>query len=178
MKLPLGDKSSVKINIFIACFAIVVLIGFILLIQFVTDKCFIVALWEIGWGGYWFLFIIFIVYPIGILEFMLFFSHITIGEQGVKQCLGKLTLRNYSWDDIKRLEIWVYGAGKLANPYIIFSKTEKPNFFLSHNINLAYIRKHIVCLYKEGALELLQKYAKCPIYGIEKLAQDSVEDEG
>ena len=177
MKLPLGDKGSVTINTFIACFAIVVLIGFILLVQFVTDKCFIVALWEIGWGGYWFLFIIFIVYPIGILEFMLFFLHITIGEQGVKQCLGKLTLRNYSWDDIKRLEIWRFGQGRFENPYIIFSKTEKQNFLLRHNINIVYIRKHIVGLYKEGALELLQKYAKCPIYGLEKLDPDSIDDE-
>lgn len=177
MKLPLLDKGSLKINIFFVCFAMVVLIGFILFIQLGFGKCFIVAMWEMGWAGYWILSWIFIFYPLGILEFSVCFSQITIDEQGVRHCFGKLTLRNYSWDDIKRLEIWIFGKGKLANPCIIFSKTEKPHFLLMHNINDWFLRKHLVCLYKEGALELLQKYAKCPIYGLEKLYPDSIDDE-
>lgn len=174
MKLPLSDKGSLKINIFFACFAIAMLIIIILLFQLGFRKCFIVAMWDIGWPGYWLLSMIFIVYPLGITVFFLLFSHVTIDEHGVKQRLGKLTIRNYSWEDIKRLEIWIYGQGRLANPYIIFSKTNKPNFFLRHNIDLAYIRKHIVCLYKEGAWTLLQKYAHCPIYGLEKLENEEI----
>lgn len=177
MKLPLTDKGSLKLVIFVFCVATVAVIGFALLFQLGSGKCFIVAMWDIGWPGYCFLFVIFIAYPLAILEFSICFSCVTIDEQGVKECLGKITLRNYSWEDIKRLEIWIYGKKKLAKPYIIFSKTETPNFLLRHNINLAYIRKHLVCLYKEGALELLQKYAQCPIYGLEKLDPDSIDDE-
>lgn len=177
MKLPLGDKTSLKTNIFFACLSTISIIGLILLIQFITGECFVVAMWDIGWAGYWILSWIFIFYPLGILEFSVCFSQITIDEQGVKECLGKIKLRKYSWEDIKRLEIWIYGQGRFANPYIIFGKTEKLNFLLRHNINIVYIRKHIVCLYKEGALELLQKYAQCPIYGLEKLDPDSIDDE-
>ena len=111
------------------------------------------------------------------IQLILSFSPIMIDEQGVRHCFGKLTLRNYSWGDIKRIEIWIFGKGKLANPCIIFSKTEKPHFLLMHNINDWFLRKHLVCLYKEGALELLQKYAQCPIYGLEKLDPDSIDDE-
>lgn len=177
MKLPLLDKGSLKINIFFACIATVGLIVLIILFQLGTEKCFVVAMWEMGWVGYWYLFLIFILYPWGMIQLILSFSPITIDEQGVRHCFGKLTLRNYSWDDIKRLEIWRFGQGRFENPFIIFSRTEKPNFLLRHNINIVYIRKHIVCLCKEGALELLQKYAKCPIYGLEKLYPDSIDDE-
>lgn len=177
MKLPLLDKGSLKINIFFACIATVGLIVLIILFQLGTEKCFVVAMWEMGWVGYWYLSWIFILYPAGFFQFAIFFSHVIVDEHGVKQRLGKITLRNYSWGDIKRLEIWIFGKGKLANPYIIFGKTEKLNFLLRHNINIVCIRKHIVGLYKEGALELLQKYAKCPIYGLEKLDPDSIDDE-
>ncbi len=174
MKLPLGDKGSLKAITFLFCVATLSVIGLILLFQLGFGECFLVAIWSIGWARYYVLSMIFIVYPLAVVEYMLCFSHVTIDEQGVKQCLGKLTIRSYSWEDIKRLEIWIYGQGRLANPYIIFSKTDKPNFFLRHNINLAYIRKHLVCLYKEGALELLQKYAHCPIYGLEKLENEEI----
>lgn len=129
MKLPLTDKGSLKLVIFLFCLATVALIGFILIFQLGFKKCFIVAMWDIGWPGYVFLSWIFILYPLAIMEFRLCFSYITIDEQGVKQRLGKLTIRNYSWEDIKRLEIWIYVQGRLANPYIIFSKTDKPTFF-------------------------------------------------
>lgn len=148
MKLPLTDKGSLKLVIFLFCLATVALIGFILIFQLGFRKCFIVAMWDIGWPGYVFLSWIFILYPLAIMEFRLCFSYITMDEQGVRQCLGKLTIRNYSWEDIKRLEIWIYGQGRLANPYIIFSKTEKPHFLLMHNINIVYIRKQLVCTRK------------------------------
>lgn len=65
MKLPLLDKGSLKINIFFACIATVGLIVLIILFQLGTEKCFIVAMWEMGWVGYWYLFQIFILYPWG-----------------------------------------------------------------------------------------------------------------
>lgn len=73
MKLPLSDKGSLKINIFFACFAIAMLIIIILLFQLGFRKCFIVAMWDIGWPGYWLLSMIFIVYPLGITVFFLLF---------------------------------------------------------------------------------------------------------
>ncbi len=177
MKLPLLDKGSLKINIFFACVATLSIIGLILLFQLGFDECFLVAIWSIGWPRYYVLSMIFIVYPAGVFQFVIFFSHVIVNEHGVKQRLGKITLRNYSWEDIKRLEIWIFGQGRLANPCIIFSKTKKPHFFLMHNRNDWFLRKHLVCLYKEGALELLQKYAHCPIYGLEKLDLKSDQDE-
>ena len=73
MKLPLGDKTSLKTNIFFACLSTISIIGLILLIQFITGECFVVAMWDIGWAGYWILSWIFIFYPLGILEFSVCF---------------------------------------------------------------------------------------------------------
>lgn len=73
MKLPLTDKGSLKLVIFLFCLATVALIGFILIFQLGFKKCFIVAMWDIGWPGYWLLSMIFIVYPLGITVFFLLF---------------------------------------------------------------------------------------------------------
>ncbi len=44
MKLPLTDKGSLKLVIFLFCLATVALIGFILIFQLGLKKCFIVAM--------------------------------------------------------------------------------------------------------------------------------------
>ena len=177
MKLPMADKKSLKIIIIVALLNTIAVTGIILLFQLGFGKCFLVAIWDIGGARYFVLSLIFILYPLAIIECMLNFSHVTIDEKCVIKWLGKIMLCNYKWDDIKRIELRIYGKGRFAHPYIIFSKTDKPNFFLAHNINLPYVRKHLVCLYKQGALDLLIKYANCPIHGIENLniEEDEVE---
>ena len=67
MKLPLTDKGSLKLVIFVFCVATVAVICFALLFQLGSGKCFIVAMWDIGWPGYCFLFVILYIMFMSIL---------------------------------------------------------------------------------------------------------------
>lgn len=93
--------------------------------------------------------------------------YVIVDENSVRLCIGKLTIRKFTWTDIKRIEVFEEIQPKYTRPIINVMLENKISKLCLNNKNAPNIhRKNITFLYSPEALEIIQKYCQCDIYGL------------
>lgn len=104
-------------------------------------------------------------YTAGVIYFALLY--VSVDENSVRLCVFKHTIRNFMWTDIKRIEIFEEIQPKYTRPIINVMMENKISKLCLNNKNAPNIhRKNITFLYSPEALEIIQKYCQCDIYGL------------
>ena len=97
-----------------------------------------------------------------------FCSHVVVDEIGVKLSLGRLTLNQINWQDIKRIEIFEDRSGRgYTGTYVnVLRVNQETKMSKNHITAPNWTKKRISFLYTQDALPLLQQYCQCKIYGL------------
>lgn len=105
-------------------------------------------------------------YTAAVIYFALLY--VIVDENSVRLCVFKLTVRKFVWTDIKRIEVFEEIQPKYTRPLINVMLENKLSKLCLNNRNAPNIhRKYMTFLYSPEALELIQKYCQCDIFGLE-----------
>ena len=168
MKFPIFDKFSKY-----GTLALTLVAWVILIVLIVVTSLHNVNLWnELVEAGIWLaifaaiILTLMITYPI----FWVFCvcSHVVVDEAGVKLSLGRLTLNQIKWQEIKRIEIFEdrSGRGYTGTFVNILRVNQETKMSKNHTMAPNWTRKRITFLYNQDALPLLQQYCQCQIHGL------------
>ena len=94
--------------------------------------------------------------------------YVIVDENSVRLCIGKLTIRKFTWTDIKRIEVFEEIQPKYTRPLINVMLENKLSKLCQNNRNAPNIhRKYITFLYSPKALEMMKKHCQCDIFALE-----------
>ncbi len=104
-------------------------------------------------------------YTAGVIYFALLY--VIVDENSVRLCIFKLTVRKFTWNDIKRIEVFEEIQPKYTRPIINVMLENKLSKLCLNNRNAPNVhRKYMTFLYSPEALEMIQKYCQCDIFGL------------
>lgn len=94
-------------------------------------------------------------------------TYVTIDENGTKLCIGRLTINQLTWNEIKRIEIFEE-ISKITRPIINVMNENKPSKLSLRHKNGPNIHKsHFTFMYDSQAIDIIQKYCQCNIDGLD-----------
>ena len=77
---------------------------------------------------------LFLGFVAGIFALIFSFAYVFVDEQGVRVSSGKLKIRNYSWEDVKRIELCEIQCRNGAFPVVLISKKDQNNSVSRYNM--------------------------------------------
>lgn len=167
MKFHLVEKYTRRVSLFMMLFYTLIVVLFAVFIFTASGECPFKYMLGVGWAGYVILLWTFLGFVAGIFALIFAFAHVYIDEQGVRVCSGKLKIRNYSWEDVKRIELCEL-QGRYWYPVVVISKKDQANNVTRYGlIGRMFTRNYFVFLFQWEAVQLLFKYAQCCIHGLE-----------
>lgn len=168
MKFKVLDNYTKTVSV-VFCVLVWLIFGSIYLITRLNG----ISLWnEFAEVGVWATSILVLVIAVLILSTIFLvpfdFSHVELGESGIKLCLGKIRLNKMNWSQVRRVEIFedrnIYGLNRLIINILMVDQETKMS--KRHVSAPNWERKRITFLYNREALVLLQKYVLCDIQGL------------
>jgi len=168
MRYPVIDKLTKKVtySILIASWGLVIF-------MFILFGANGINLWEqIVFNGVWttlFFVIIITGLSFSTLWFLWFGStYVTINEDGIQLRIGKIILNKFTWDEIKRIEVFEEILPRITRPIVNIMLEDKPSRLSQCHKNSANVHKsYFTFMYAPQALESIQKYCKCNIVGLD-----------
>ena len=95
-------------------------------------------------------------------------SYVIVDENGIQLRVGRVVMNKLSWNEIKRIEVFEEILPRVTRPIINIMRENKPSRNSQRHKNSANIHKsHFTFMYAPKALELIQKYRQCEIYGLD-----------
>ena len=168
MKFHLVEKSTRRASLFMMLFYILLVVLLAVFIYTLSGECPVKYMLGVGGAGYVILIWVFLGFVAGIFALIFSFAHVFVDEQGVRVSSGKLKIRNYSWEDVKRIEFCEIQCRNGAFPVVLISKKDQNNSVSRYNIlGRMFTRNYFVFLFQWEAVQLLFKYARCPCHGLE-----------
>lgn len=108
-------------------FYILLVVLLAVFIYTLSGECPVKYMLGVGGAGYVILIWVFLGFVAGIFALIFSFAHVFVDEQGVRVSSGKLKIRNYSWEDVKRIEFCEIQCRNGAFPVVLVSKKDQNN---------------------------------------------------
>ena len=174
MKFHLVEKFTRMVSLSMMLFYSLLVVLFAVFIYTLSGECPVKYMIGVGWAGYIILLWTFLGFVVGILALIFSFAHVYIDEQGIRVSSGKLKIRNYRWEDVKRIEFCEL-QGRYCYPVVVISKKDQANNVTRYRlIGRMFARYYFIFVFQWEAVQLLFKYAQCPFHGLE--VADKYED--
>ena len=104
----------------------------------------------VGGAEYVILIWVFLGFVAGIFALIFSFAHVFVDEQGVRVSSGKLKIRNYSWEDVKRIEFCEIQCRNGAFPVVLISKKDQNNSVSRYNMLGRMFTRNYFVFYSSG----------------------------